>query len=48
MANDATASACMGDGILPLGETTAQAVATMDARFPWLRAAERRCDRRRL
>ena len=31
----------------PPRESTAQAVATLDALFPWLRGAERRCDTRR-
>jgi hypothetical protein len=28
-------------------ETTAEAIATLDAKFPWLRNAERRCELRR-
>ena len=28
-------------------ETTAEAIAKLDAKFPWLRNAERRCDLRR-
>jgi hypothetical protein len=31
----------------PPVESTAQAIATLDARYPWLRGAERRCDARR-
>ena len=31
---------------MPPVETTAQAVAALDAQFPWLRGSERRCDRR--
>ena len=33
--------------IRPLQETTAEAVAALDAEFPWLRGAERRGERRR-
>ena len=33
--------------VVPPVETTAQAVAALDAQFPWLRGAERRCDQRR-
>ena len=34
-----------GPGVRPL-ETTAQAIATLDAQFPWLRQIERRVPRR--
>lgn len=30
--------------VRPPVETTAQAIAVLDAQFPWLRGAERRCD----
>ena len=30
--------------MVPPVETTAEAVAALDAQFPWLRGAERRCD----
>jgi hypothetical protein len=30
---------------LPPVETTAQAIAALDARFPWLKGTERRCGR---
>jgi hypothetical protein len=31
----------------PTMESTAQAIRVLDATFPWLRGAERRCDTRR-
>jgi len=31
----------------PTAESTAQAIRVLDATFPWLRGAERRCDARR-
>jgi hypothetical protein len=31
----------------PPVESTAEAIATLDAGYPWLRGAERRCDARR-
>jgi hypothetical protein len=41
-----TSSAPIPASIPPTQETTAEAVATLDAQFGWLRGAERRCERR--
>jgi hypothetical protein len=33
--------------VLPPVETTAQAIAALEAQFPWLQGAQQRCDARR-
>jgi hypothetical protein len=42
---DAATAHSLRDPVVPALETTAQAIATLDAQFPWLRQAQRRSHR---